>query len=107
MAVWREPHPQLSAMCCAIQLSVNVGINRLSPPVLFVQQTGLYEYKVFGVLEDCPPAVLADVYMDLDYRKQWDQYVKGEHHLLFVFFQKSIRKQSLLLLVLSSIKQQV
>ncbi|XP_045038475.2 phosphatidylcholine transfer protein isoform X1 [Desmodus rotundus] len=40
------------------------------------KQTGLYEYKVFGVLEDCPPAVLADVYMDLDYRKQWDQYVK-------------------------------
>ncbi|XP_010949391.1 phosphatidylcholine transfer protein isoform X1 [Camelus bactrianus] len=43
---------------------------------LMDQQTGLYEYKVFGVLEDCPPAVLADVYMDLDYRKQWDQYVK-------------------------------
>ncbi|XP_016062691.1 PREDICTED: phosphatidylcholine transfer protein isoform X1 [Miniopterus natalensis] len=43
---------------------------------LLDQQTGLYEYKVFGVLEDCPPALLADVYMDLDYRKQWDQYVK-------------------------------
>ncbi|XP_008145965.2 phosphatidylcholine transfer protein [Eptesicus fuscus] len=43
---------------------------------LLDQRTGLYEYKVFGVLEDCPPALLADVYMDLDYRKQWDQYVK-------------------------------
>ncbi|XP_028376553.1 phosphatidylcholine transfer protein isoform X1 [Phyllostomus discolor] len=43
---------------------------------LLDQQTGLYEYKVFGVLEDCPPAVITDVYMDLDYRKQWDQYVK-------------------------------
>ncbi|XP_008072657.1 phosphatidylcholine transfer protein isoform X2 [Carlito syrichta] len=43
---------------------------------LLDQQSGLYEYKVFGVLEDCPPALLADVYMDLDYRKQWDQYVK-------------------------------
>ncbi|XP_006889518.1 PREDICTED: phosphatidylcholine transfer protein [Elephantulus edwardii] len=43
---------------------------------LLDQQTGLYEYKVFGGLEDCPPALLADVYMDLDYRKQWDQYVK-------------------------------
>ncbi|XP_059525533.1 phosphatidylcholine transfer protein [Myotis daubentonii] len=43
---------------------------------LLDQQTGLYEYKVFGVLEDCPPALLADVYIDLDYRKQWDQYVK-------------------------------
>nr|KAF6458043.1 phosphatidylcholine transfer protein [Rousettus aegyptiacus] len=39
-------------------------------------ETGLYKYKVFGVLKDCPPALLADVYMDLDYRKQWDQYVK-------------------------------
>ncbi|KAM9596838.1 phosphatidylcholine transfer protein isoform 3-T3 [Trichechus inunguis] len=43
---------------------------------LLDQQTGLYEYKVFGILEDCPPALLADVYLDLDYRKQWDQYVK-------------------------------
>ncbi|XP_038184187.1 phosphatidylcholine transfer protein isoform X2 [Arvicola amphibius] len=43
---------------------------------LLDQPTGLYEYKVFGVLEGCPPALLADVYMDLDYRKKWDQYVK-------------------------------
>ncbi|XP_037350844.1 phosphatidylcholine transfer protein isoform X1 [Talpa occidentalis] len=43
---------------------------------LLDQQSGLYEYKVFGVLEDCPPTLLADVYMDLDYRKKWDQYVK-------------------------------
>lgn len=43
---------------------------------LLDQETGLYKYKVFGVLKDCPPALLADVYMDLDYRKQWDQYVK-------------------------------
>ncbi|KAB0405245.1 hypothetical protein E2I00_010304 [Balaenoptera physalus] len=43
---------------------------------LLDQQTGLYEYKVFGVLEDCSPDLLADVYVDLDYRKQWDQYVK-------------------------------
>ncbi|XP_017394306.1 phosphatidylcholine transfer protein isoform X1 [Cebus imitator] len=43
---------------------------------LLDQQTGLYEYKIFGVLEDCSPTLLADVYMDLNYRKQWDQYVK-------------------------------
>ncbi|XP_057573143.1 phosphatidylcholine transfer protein isoform X2 [Hippopotamus amphibius kiboko] len=41
-----------------------------------LDQTGVYEYKVFGVLEDCSPDLLADVYMDLDYRKQWDQYIK-------------------------------
>lgn len=75
---WHEPQTQLLFIRCAIQLSRNLGINRLFLPVLFLQQTGLYEYKVFGVLADCPPALLADVYMDLDYRKQWDQYVKGE-----------------------------
>lgn len=40
------------------------------------KQSGLYEYKVLGVLKDTPPSLLADVYMDLAYRKQWDQYVK-------------------------------
>ncbi|XP_017654907.1 phosphatidylcholine transfer protein isoform X3 [Nannospalax galili] len=43
---------------------------------LLDQPSGLYAYKVFGVLDNCTPALLADVYMDLDYRKQWDQYVK-------------------------------
>ncbi|XP_012640061.1 phosphatidylcholine transfer protein isoform X1 [Microcebus murinus] len=43
---------------------------------LLDQKTGLYAYKVFGVLEDCSPALLADVYMDLDYRKRWDEYVQ-------------------------------
>ncbi|XP_034363124.1 phosphatidylcholine transfer protein isoform X3 [Arvicanthis niloticus] len=43
---------------------------------LLDQPSGLYEYKVFGVLEGCLPALLADVYMDLDYRKKWDPYVK-------------------------------
>ncbi|XP_007055182.2 phosphatidylcholine transfer protein isoform X2 [Chelonia mydas] len=43
---------------------------------LYDEQSGLYEYKIFGGLADCPPELLADVYMDLDYRKQWDQYVK-------------------------------
>ncbi|XP_053426052.1 phosphatidylcholine transfer protein [Nycticebus coucang] len=43
---------------------------------LWDQQTGLYEYKVFGVLKNCSPALLADVYMDVAYRKQWDQYVQ-------------------------------
>ncbi|XP_062967625.1 phosphatidylcholine transfer protein isoform X2 [Cynocephalus volans] len=42
---------------------------------LLDQNTGLYEYKVFGVLRDCAPAVLADICMDLGYRKQWDPYV--------------------------------
>ncbi|KFQ64998.1 Phosphatidylcholine transfer protein, partial [Pelecanus crispus] len=45
-------------------------------PTLFPQQSGLYEYKVFGGLADCPPKLFVDVYMDLKFRKQWDPYVK-------------------------------
>ncbi|XP_019397988.1 PREDICTED: phosphatidylcholine transfer protein [Crocodylus porosus] len=43
---------------------------------LLHQNSGLYEYKIYGSLPDCSPELCADVYMDLDYRKQWDQYVK-------------------------------
>ncbi|XP_068923561.1 phosphatidylcholine transfer protein isoform X1 [Petaurus breviceps papuanus] len=43
---------------------------------LLDEQTGLYEYKAFGDFKNCPPALCADVYMDLEYRKQWDSYVK-------------------------------
>lgn len=71
-------HLQLFFTGCVGQLSFNLGTNRLFLPVLFLQRTGLYEYKVFGVLKKYPPSLLADVYMDLAYRKQWDQYVKGE-----------------------------
>lgn len=42
------------------------------------QETGLYEYKVFGVLTTCSPELCADVYMDLMYRKDWDKYAKGK-----------------------------
>uniref|UniRef100_A0A5F5PI95 Phosphatidylcholine transfer protein n=1 Tax=Equus caballus TaxID=9796 RepID=A0A5F5PI95_HORSE len=44
---------------------------------LWDQDTRVYKYKVFGTLKNCPPALLTDVYMDLDYRKQWDQHVEG------------------------------
>ncbi|XP_074117947.1 phosphatidylcholine transfer protein [Sminthopsis crassicaudata] len=43
---------------------------------LLDEQTGLYEYKAFGDFKNCPPTLCADVYMDLEYRKQWDSYVK-------------------------------
>lgn len=38
----------------------------------------MYEYKIMGSLEDVGPDVCKQVYMDLDYRKKWDEYVKGE-----------------------------
>ncbi|KTF81660.1 hypothetical protein cypCar_00044158 [Cyprinus carpio] len=43
---------------------------------LYNKDTGLYEYKVFGSLASCAPDLCADVYMDLNYRRQWDSYVK-------------------------------
>ncbi|XP_061568189.1 phosphatidylcholine transfer protein [Cololabis saira] len=43
---------------------------------LLDQETGLYEYKIFGVLAGCDADLCADVYMDLKYRKHWDTYVK-------------------------------
>ncbi|KAM4823806.1 phosphatidylcholine transfer protein isoform X1 [Urocitellus parryii] len=42
---------------------------------LLEESTWLYKYKIFGVLKDCSPALLTEVFMDLGYRKQWDQYV--------------------------------
>ncbi|XP_010851232.1 PREDICTED: phosphatidylcholine transfer protein-like [Bison bison bison] len=42
--------------------------------------TGLHEYKVSGIVRS-PPDLLADVYMDLEYRKQWDQYVQELHEI--------------------------
>ncbi|KAM5135981.1 phosphatidylcholine transfer protein [Mantella aurantiaca] len=44
---------------------------------LYDEQTGLYEYKIYGGLVDCPADLLSDVYMDLEYRKQWDANVKA------------------------------
>ena len=43
-----------------------------------VQDTGLYSYKIYGELKDIEPEICARVYMDLDYRKVWDSYVKGK-----------------------------
>jgi len=41
----------------------------------YIQSSGLYEYKVIGYL-DCDTEICQQVYMDLDYRKKWDSYVK-------------------------------
>ncbi|GCB81437.1 hypothetical protein scyTo_0021395, partial [Scyliorhinus torazame] len=36
----------------------------------------LYEYKIYGTFSDYVPELYVDMYMDLEYRKQWDSYVK-------------------------------
>ncbi|XP_026077905.1 phosphatidylcholine transfer protein-like [Carassius auratus] len=46
---------------------------------LYNKDTGLYEYKVLGSLASCAPDLCADVYMDLNYRRQWDSCVKDSH----------------------------
>ncbi|KAJ6656454.1 hypothetical protein lerEdw1_003742 [Lerista edwardsae] len=50
--------------------------NSVSVYRLYDENTGLYEYKVFGVIQGCPPERCADVYMDVRYRAKWDRYVK-------------------------------
>ncbi|XP_077996931.1 LOW QUALITY PROTEIN: phosphatidylcholine transfer protein-like [Glandiceps talaboti] len=42
---------------------------------MYREESGLYEYKTFGVLEEVEPETCAKVYMDLEYRKKWDGYV--------------------------------
>lgn len=39
------------------------------------EKSGLYSYKIFGTM-DVPPEVCSKVYLDLEYRKLWDPYVK-------------------------------
>uniref|UniRef100_A0A0B6ZGI4 Phosphatidylcholine transfer protein n=1 Tax=Arion vulgaris TaxID=1028688 RepID=A0A0B6ZGI4_9EUPU len=43
---------------------------------LYNETSGLYQYKVYGELDDVLPSVCAEVYMDLEYRKQWDSFAK-------------------------------
>ncbi|XP_078510533.1 phosphatidylcholine transfer protein isoform X2 [Lissotriton helveticus] len=76
---WQElDRPMLSEGWELFTESMGMTIYRL-----YDQESGLYEYKVFGGLPDCPPELFADVYMDLDYRKQWDQFVKALYETTF------------------------
>ncbi|GFO43962.1 phosphatidylcholine transfer protein [Plakobranchus ocellatus] len=43
---------------------------------LYDEESGLYHYKTYGELETVGPETCAHVYVDLDYRKQWDSYCK-------------------------------
>lgn len=45
---------------------------------LSLQESGLYEYKTFGVMNDLDPEMCAMVYLDWQYRKKWDSYVLGK-----------------------------
>uniref|UniRef100_A0A8D0GT69 Phosphatidylcholine transfer protein n=1 Tax=Sphenodon punctatus TaxID=8508 RepID=A0A8D0GT69_SPHPU len=73
-AAWLElgqPAPAAGGAWQLLVESMGIRIYRL-----YDEQSGLYEYKIFGGLVDCSPELCANVYMDLDYRKQWDSYVK-------------------------------
>ncbi|XP_064617956.1 phosphatidylcholine transfer protein-like [Liolophura sinensis] len=41
---------------------------------LYNEESGLYQYKIYGSI-DVDPDTCAKVYMDIDYRRQWDSYV--------------------------------
>ncbi|XP_068118339.1 phosphatidylcholine transfer protein [Hyperolius riggenbachi] len=70
---WQElDGPELSGGWQLFTETMGIQIYRL-----YDEQTGLYQYKIYGNLADCPADLCADVYMDLDYRKKWDQYWKA------------------------------
>ena len=50
-------------------------------PCVFLQESGLYEYKTLGVMADLNPEMCAQVYVDWEYRKVWDSYVLGERRV--------------------------
>ena len=60
----------------ALELNVEYSV-KFCYVFCIIQTSGLYEYKIYGILDDVLPDICSQVYMDLDYRKQWDSYVKG------------------------------
>ena len=50
----------------------------ITPHTACLQETGLYEYKIHGAMDDMDPEQCAQVYVDWEYRKKWDSYVLGE-----------------------------
>ncbi|XP_067914720.1 phosphatidylcholine transfer protein [Heterodontus francisci] len=70
--VWRELEgPQLGGDWQFYLEVAGFSIYRL-----YRQESCLYEYKIYGTFSDCSPELYVAVYMDLEYRKQWDNYVK-------------------------------
>ena len=43
----------------------------------------MYEYKILQFLFDVSPETCKAVYLDLEYRKNWDNYVKGKVKIWF------------------------
>ena len=42
----------------------------------YSEESGLYSYKVIANLKNIDAEICVKVYMDLEYRKKWDSYVK-------------------------------
>ncbi|KAK2561370.1 Phosphatidylcholine transfer protein [Acropora cervicornis] len=55
--------------------------------------SGLYEYKIMGSILDVLPNVCKEVYMDLEYRKKWDEYVNGMGDIKEVYMDLEYRKK--------------
>jgi hypothetical protein len=54
---------------------------------------GLHEYMVRGILLNVPPEIVHDTFVDLDYRREWDNY-KDEHLQLLENVQHPQRDRS-------------
>lgn len=55
-----------------------------------MQETGLYEYKIHGAMDDMDPELCAQVYVDWEYRKKWDSYAIGEYVRVGIYLVKVV-----------------
>ncbi len=70
------PNPDILAACVATAEVPKSA--QIFSDSCFIQKSGLYYYQIFGTLDDVPPDVCAQVYMDIEYRRHWDSYVNGK-----------------------------
>lgn len=59
------------------EVQINIYYVNAQVHFSFFKESGLYEYKILGELLDIKYETCKAVYMDLEYRKTWDSYVKG------------------------------
>ena len=43
----------------------------------FLQNSGLYEYKLYAIVPSATPEQISAVFLDNEYRLKWDDYVTG------------------------------
>ena len=69
---------------CKVSAHVTSGRPRSEEKTSIPKESGLYEYKTYGVLNEIDPLTMIQVYCDYTYRSKWDSYVVGETNKKYV-----------------------